>query len=205
MHYFSSCSSSSQGTITDDSGIHSGNTFNTNDKENNGRNEGSSNNSSPSINAQYRETEKEPQRSGIFGGLGRSQATRRPIRKLPSVPGVNSKQAHIVNLPSLISNSKSVERKSIRTLPSLPTNIFSNNKNQKTTASKETASANEKSNNKQHKISSAFSPVNENMAPISNGGWIKSSNRLSNFFRSVKFSRLDLFVQFNAVCVHTFA
>ena len=123
--FYSSCSSSSQGTITDDSGIHSGNTFNTNEKENNSREEDSSNNSSPSVNVQYRETENEPQNSGIFGGLGRSQVTRRPIRKLPAVPGVNSKQAHIVNLPSLISSSKSVERKSTRALPSLPTISFS--------------------------------------------------------------------------------
>ena len=191
MYYFSSCSSSSQGTITDDSGIHSGNTFNTNDNKNNGREEGSSNNSSPSINAQYREVEKEQPSSGLFGGLGRSQATRRPIRKLPSVPGVNSKQAHIVNLPSLISSSKSVERKSTRTLPSLPTISFSTNKNSKTTASKENTTTNDKSNSKQHKESSEGSAANANSTSSPNGGWIKPSTRLSNFFRSVKFSRFD--------------
>ena len=76
------------------------------------------------MNGQYRDSEKDQPNSGMFGGLGRSQATRRSIRKLPNVPGVNSKHAHIVNLPSLISSSKSVERKSTRTLPSLPTNLF---------------------------------------------------------------------------------
>ena len=178
-----SCSSSSQGTITDDSGIHSGNTFNTNDKENDG-----SNNSSPSINTQYRDSDKDQQHSGMFGGLGRSQATRRPIRKLPNVPnGVNSKQAHIVNLPSLISSSKSVERKSTRTLPSLPANLFSSgNKNSQKmdgSNSKGKMNSNDKPNNKTNKEASHLPQNNEN------GGWIKSTTRLSNFFRSVKFSR----------------
>ena len=145
-----SCSSSSQGTITDDSGIHSGNTFNTNEKENAG-----SNNSSPSMNGQYRDSEKDSSSSGVFGGLGRSQATRRPIRKLPNVPGVNSKQAHIVNLPSLISSSKSVERKSTRTLPSLPTNLFSSgSKNSQKTdgiSSKSNIGSNEKCTSKASK------------------------------------------------------
>ena len=177
-----SCSSSSQGTITDDSGIHSGNTFNTNEKENAG-----SNNSSPSINGQYRDSEKDYPSSGVFGGLGRSQATRRPIRKLPNVPGVNSKQAHIVNLPSLISSSKSVERKSTRTLPSLPTNLFSSgSKNSQKTdgiSSKSNIGSNEKCTSKASK-EIVQSPNNNE-----SGGWIKSTTRLSNFFRSVKFSR----------------
>lgn len=148
-----------------------------------------SNNSSPSINAQYRDSEKDQQSSGMFGGLGRSQATRRPIRKLPNVPGVNSKQAHIVNLPSLISSSKSVERKSTRTLPSLPANLFSSsNKNsQKTDGSnsKGNITSNDKQNNKSNKEVSHLTQNNDS------GGWIKSTTRLSNFFRSVKFSRLD--------------
>ena len=193
--FYSSCSSSSQGTITDDSGIHSGNTFNTNEKENNSREEDSSNNSSPSVNVQYRETENEPQNSGIFGGLGRSQVTRRPIRKLPAVPGVNSKQAHIVNLPSLISSSKSVERKSTRALPSLPTISFSsisNSKNQKIGSQKENnGRAVEKPNTKSNKGSLDFSNANDNSSQATHGGWIKSTTRLSNFFRSVKFSRWD--------------
>ena len=109
---------------------------------------------------------------------------------------MNSKQAHIVNLPSLISSSKSVERKSTRTLPSLPTISFSsmsNNKNQKNGASKENGFVSEKSGSKHQKESSASTPGNENITPISNGGWIKSTTRLSNFFRSVKFSRLDIY------------
>ena len=139
------------------------------------------------MNEKYRDSEKDQPNSGVFGGLGRSQATRRPIRKLPNVPGVNSKQAHIVNLPSLISSSKSVERKSTRTLPSLPTNLFSssNKNNQKidSHSSKGNITSNEKLTNKSNKDTVMSNNNNES------GGWIKSTTRLSNFFRSVKFSR----------------
>ena len=139
------------------------------------------------MNEKYRDSEKDQPNSGVFGGLGRSQATRRPIRKLPNVPGVNSKQAHIVNLPSLISSSKSVERKSTRTLPSLPTNLFSssnkNNQRIDSHSSKGNATSNEKFANRSNKDTVPSNNNNES------GGWIKSTTRLSNFFRSVKFSR----------------
>ena len=64
--FIRSCSSSSQGTITDDSGIHSGNTFNTNNKGNIEQAVGSSNGSSPSISIQYRDTQKEQHNKDNF-------------------------------------------------------------------------------------------------------------------------------------------
>ena len=126
-----SCSSSSQGTVTDDSGIHSGQTPNNSIE--------GSQNPSPGSSPVLQQVDKN------FNFIGRSDATRRPIRKLPAVP--SAKQAHIIDLTSL-NNRGSDKTKVSRTLPTLPS--LGN--------------------------------------PKTSSGWLRP-NRLSNFFRSVKFSR----------------
>ena len=102
------------------------------------------------------------QKGGMFVG-NRGDVTRRPIRKLPTLP--SAKQAHIVNLTSLTrggaSGNTENNRKSMRTLPSLP--LFGGGGT---------------SNSSPAKQAGGSSATN----------WIKSA-RLSNFFRSVKFSR----------------
>ena len=104
---------------------------------------------------------------GVFVG-NRGDVTRRPIRKLPTLP--SAKQAHIVNLTSLTRGASSNEnnRKSMRTLPSLP--LFGG------------GGSNNSSPAKQSGTGSATN-------------WIKSV-RLSNFFRSVKFSRYSYSCKF---------